>query len=213
LIFRSDTGGSAWHQVVDPVIPLAALQAHEFSGVAFHDPDHGVIVGKKGSGGARAYAYARTGSVETLMDVSPPDLTITQLADVQILGSTAYAVGERDVSGVRTGVVVASTFGGGSFSPFTPLASQPAFPACGVGGALGVNPVLMKIAVNSANGDIWVGGECGRVWRFTTGGGWIEVKSQTDGHVRGFSLTADGRLFASTFRATETQQAMTVWQP
>jgi photosystem II stability/assembly factor-like uncharacterized protein len=211
LIFRTDDGGRNWRQVVDPSVPLVNLQAHDLMGVAFHDPDHGVIVGKKSGGGARAYAYTRSGLTETLADITPADLSITQLADVQVLGATAYAVGERDIGGVRSGVVVSASFGGSSFGQFSALPSQPAFPACSVGGALGVNPVLVEIAVNTANGDIWVGGECGRVWHYSSANGWVERKSQTDGHVRGLSLTAAGNLFLSSFRASETQQAMTVW--
>jgi hypothetical protein len=79
-----------------------------------------------------------------------------------------------------------------------------------VGGALGVNPVLMEIAVDPASGEIWVAGECGRVWRRTASGAWSEVKSQTDAHVRGLSMTSQGMLFLAGFRATETQQVITV---
>ena len=58
------------------------------------------------------------------------------------------------------------------------------------------------------NSDIWVGGECGRVWRRTSSGTWTELKSHTSGHVIGMSLTSSG-MFVSSMRQDETQHGLT----
>jgi len=218
LIYSTTNGGVDWAQHADPSIPIASFQKYVFEGISFLDPDHGVIVGwRQGSPTAHAFAYSRVGSVETWTDISPnPAMVppIEVLGDVEILGQSAYAVGQtRALPGVaRTGVIVRSDFAGGTFGQFVPIA-QPQILECTVGGDLDRLLVLNEIAVNSSNGDIWVGGECGRVWRFTSALGWSQQKSQTDGHVNGMSLTPSGHLYVNSMRLSNTQQGMTRWVP
>lgn len=93
------------------------------------------------------------------------------------------------------------------------MSPQPSIPACTIGLDLGTKPVLHRIAINASNGDIWVGGECGRVWHYSTGGGWIERKSQTSSHVVGMNVTSGGYVYATCMRHDNTQQCLVRWHP
>ncbi len=215
LIFRTSNGGADWTQLADPAVAIASFQKYEFEGVAFLDLNNGAFVGwKQSSPSAQALAYKRNGPIETWTNISPADASVTKLADVCILGSFAYAVGESTTTGGgRKGVVLRSTFSGGAFGPFVAFTPHPFVEACNVGGDLDRIPLLNEIAGNAANGDLWVGGECGRVWRYTISGGWTSVKSQTDGHVQGLSLTPSGHVFLASMRQSWTQQGVTRWTP
>jgi len=117
----------------------------------------------------------------------------------------------RAIGGVQVGAVYRSDSVGGTFGAFVKIASQPTLAACTVGGDLGRIPILNEIVVNATNGDLWVGGECGRVWRMTSAGTWTEFKSNTSGHVIGLSLTSTGHIFVSSMRQDETQHGLTGW--
>ena len=209
LAFHTDDGGATWSQHADLANGIESFQKYEFEGVAFLDTNNGVIVGwKQNAPTGQALAYKKVGSVETWTNIGPSDPSITKIADVKILGTSAYAVGEKTSGGTRQGVILRSDYSGGEFGAFAPISPHPTIPACMVSGDLTRIPVLNEIAVNAANGDIWVGGECGRLWRYTSAGGWNELKSQTDGHVVGISL-AGGYAYVQAYRMTNTQQVMT----
>jgi photosystem II stability/assembly factor-like uncharacterized protein len=164
-------------------------------GVAFMDLSTGIFVGTNGLAG-RAFQWKREGGA-VWTDLSPQAGTgVVEISDVVIAGIKAYAVGEKRVGGVRSGVVLASTFAGGSFRRFNVVA-EPAggFPLCLTNESandLGRTPVLTEAEIHPATGDLWVGGQCGRVWKRTAVGAWTEFKSQTDTHILGISFGVDG---------------------
>jgi len=217
LIYHTTDGGQSWVQHADLTNGIATFQKYVFEGVSFLNSSHGVFVGwLQTSSRGQALAYSKVGSVETWTDIKPANPDIERLSDVQILGTSAYAVGQIKATGgaPRKGVILRSDFAGGTFGQFAPI-SHPEMPACTIGGDLDRPEILVlnQIAVNSSNGDIWVGGECGRVWRFTTGLGWSQLKSQTDAHINGMSLTPSGHLYVNGTRLSNTQQCLTRWRP
>jgi hypothetical protein len=213
LILRTQDHGQNWTQIVNPTLSLDQFEKRDFVNLAFVDVNRGVFVGNYGTGGPiEAYMYRKNGVVETWTNVGPTDPTITSITDIQILGTTAYVTGEKTVAGVRQGVVLQSSINGlGVFSALTPMAVQPIAPLCTTGEGLG-GAILTEIAVDSGNGEIWVGGMCGRIWHYT-GGAWIERKSQTDAHINGMNVTPEGYVFASGFRKLQTQQVIVRWHP
>jgi hypothetical protein len=214
LVFRTTDGGDTWIQYADNSVPLATFQDKEFEGLSFLDSDNGVLVGwERSSLHGKAFAYKRAGFNFTWTDISPADPSITILADVKIMGNTAYAVGQKIVSTVRSGVVLRSDFSGGNFGQFVAMSPQPIVPGCTIGDDLDRIPVLNRVAVDPVSGDIWTGGECGRVWRFTNSTGWNELKSTTSSHVKGLSLTSNHYLFVACQRQTGEQQNIVRWHP
>jgi len=213
-VLQTTDNGDRWVQH-DPTSTSGTLAKLSLQGVAFLNVDNGVVVGNDttSTGSAVARAYKNDGVSIVWYDIKPVSAAVLQLTDVKILGSSAYATGEEEVSGVRVGGVYRSDYAGGTFGLFVKLPSQPSFTACTVGGDLGRIPILNEIAVNASNGDIWVGGECGRVWRRTSSGTWTEFKSNTSGHVIGMSLTSSGHLYVSSMRQDETQHGLTRWNP
>jgi photosystem II stability/assembly factor-like uncharacterized protein len=211
-ILQSTNDGADWVQH-DPSSATVSIQKLALHGVAFLDADHGVVVGDNASGKAAAVAYRNDAGGVTWYDVKPASGDVLQFTDVELLGTSAYACAEELVNGARVGTIYRSDYSAGTFSPFVKVSSLPSFTSCTIGTDLGRIPILNEIAVNPSTNDIWVGGECGRVWRRTGSGSWSELKSQTSGHVVGLSLTASGHVYASTMRQNETQQGLTRWNP
>jgi len=109
------------------------------------------------------------------------------VGDVDISGSVAYAVGVLDSGGDQEGIILRATLGGGGFGTFAVLPFS--VPRCSVGGGIDVVPVLNEVEIVPGGQFVWVAGQCGRVWRFTTPDGPLEeYQSQTDAHVRGMSF-------------------------
>jgi len=211
-VLQSTNNGNTWIQH-DPSAVVSSLAKISFEGVAFLNSQNGVVVGESSEGSAVAAAYEESSGTITWYDIKPSSGTVLQLTDVKMLGNSAYATGEEEISGVRVGAVYRSDYTGGTFGAFVKIPSQPIFAACTVGGDLGRIPILNEIATNASNGDLWVGGECGRVWRMTSSGTWTEFKSQTSGHVIGMSLTSSGHLYVSSMRQDETQHGLVRWTP
>jgi photosystem II stability/assembly factor-like uncharacterized protein len=218
LVFHSSDGGVNWKQFIDTTVPLNQAQSRNFLSLAFVDPLNGVFVGSLPAAapnlsGAVAVSYKNTGSGSLWTNISPANPDILVIADADVLGTSVYAVGEKLVGGVRHGVVLKSDYVGGAFTQFVEMTPQPVVPECTIGGDLGRVPVLNQIATNSTNGDIWTGGECGRVWRYTTANGWAELKSQTSSHVQGMSITPGGYVYLGCYRQSGEQECIVRWHP
>ena len=229
FIARSNVNGVGWRQVL---ISGSQLTDFEINGLAFKDTSTGLFVGrddedvgiiyqlKVGAGGSHTWLR---------LDVVPhdPSAPVADIGDVAIFGSDAFAVGETLetlASGeeVRRGIVLKALYtgsaSGGSFGTFSPFTSVTQFPKCEVGGNLrggeattGTTiPVLNRIAI-TASGDLWVGGECGRVWRYSSST-WAEYKSQTDTNFLGISFPTNTEGFFVGYRFAETSQALVRYQ-
>lgn len=215
LIFHSSesestAAGVVWYQFADPNQAVSEFQGNDFFGVACIDATHGVVVGTHGSAGkAWAFHYAFP---PTWTDISASDTSIRSLTDVKIMGNHAYAVGTKVVDGIRQGVILKSDYSSGVFGQFAALSGAPTPDACAVGSDLGRISVFHRLAVNASSGDIWVGGECGRVWGYASGD-WAEWKSQTDAHIQSMSLTPSGYLYLGAFRPGDTLNCITRWVP
>jgi photosystem II stability/assembly factor-like uncharacterized protein len=194
LIMKSGNGGQAWNHYV----PAGEIDFHLFylEGVSFLNPTTGIMVGRRpnpaGSNDIHgaAHQYRDLAGVITWNAlVLPHDVTKLTDVDVDATGNIAYAVGEKDVNGSAQGVVLASSYtsaGGGSFGAFTEV-PPPAggFPRCTIGDDL-LYSVLSEVEI-APNGDVWVAGMCGRVWKYASSA-WSPVRSQMDAHVVGMSL-------------------------
>jgi hypothetical protein len=173
-----------------------------FHAVAAKDIDTVIFAGEGshpsgGFYGGLVYQWKKNGN-PLWSHLSPdPAHWVWEISDVVITGTTAYAVGEKRVggpNGVRSGVVLTSTFSNGSFGTFTPLSGTPAFPLClsnEPADDLDEVPALIEAEIDPS-GNLWVGGQCGRVWRRTSAGSWTEFKSQTNTHILGISFGVNG---------------------
>jgi hypothetical protein len=64
---------------------------------------------------------------------------------------------------------------------------------------LDVTPVLIEAEIDP-NLDLWVGGQCGRVWRRASNPvGWTEFKSQTSTNILGISFGGTGSSMKGYF--------------
>ena len=186
------------------------------------DANTGILVGSgedpQGSGSrALAYQYVRTATPQW-SEISPSLGVLSLLSDVVISGSTAYAVGEQTISGVRSGVVVTSTWTSGSgFSTFVPLTGSPLFPMGTTNDSatnLATTPILIEAEIDAANGDLWIGGMCGRVWRRTSSGVWTTFQqTQTDTHIEGISIPNSTNVFCGGNREGQPAQCVVRYHP
>jgi photosystem II stability/assembly factor-like uncharacterized protein len=218
LIFRTQDGGVNWTQMADPSLPIWKFQSQNLLSLAFMNSLNGVFVGTIPASPPNmtrsvALSYKDNGGGGTWTDISPANSDITVMADVEVHGTTAYAVGEKLVGGSRFGVVLKSDYIANAFSQFVEMTPQPVVPACTIGGDLDRVPVLNRVAINATTGDIWTGGECGRVWRYTTTGGWAQLKSQTSSHVQGMSITPGGYVYLGCYRQSGEQECIVRWHP
>jgi hypothetical protein len=83
--------------------------------------------------------------------------------------------------------------------------------ACSVGNGITEVPVLNSVKI-APGGDVWVGGQCGRVWmRSASNSSWTvgPLKTQTDAHILGMSfvpLAGGGYVgYLACFRKDQTQ--------
>jgi len=158
LIVRSVDSGATWSQVDTTsaatsilFFSIAAKSSGELVAVGTHTSTHTAV----------AVMLTATGTVPSVSAITLPTGFVA-LADVTIQGTTAYAVGMKIVSGIRTGFVLSSTYTGGAFAAFTEINSPTNATACVVGDGLGPAYPLNQIAV-TPNGDLWARGECGRL--------------------------------------------------
>jgi photosystem II stability/assembly factor-like uncharacterized protein len=206
IILRSLDSGATWTQFP----PSSNFRDHNFTGLVALSIDEVLLVGE---------ATTSQQSVVYRAQYTPtgPQLVVENgggvlaLYDVAKQGSTIAAVGMKVVGGVRTGVLFTASYSGGTFSGFSAPADQPPAVGCTIGEALGIVAPLHKVAITT-NGELWTGGECGRMWR-RTAGGWVEAKSQTDGHVINLAATPGGFLYVTAFRQTLTGPALVRWRP
>jgi photosystem II stability/assembly factor-like uncharacterized protein len=216
LMLHTTDGGDSWAQFGPPGQSYTQFKDIEFEGVSFRDAGTGVFVGRRPNtdGGMRGVAFLyRSDLVDTVdwTEISPADSTISILADVDISGNSAYAVGMREVGGVREGVILSAIGGTNGFGAFTEV-NHPPIPACNVDENLGAVPVLNEVEI-AADGDVWAAGECGRVWQYTSALGWLERKSQTDAHVYGMSFPAADTGFLACQRASRTGPSIVRYRP
>jgi len=195
LILTSRNGGQDWSLYV-PALETN-LHLYEFAGVSFMDTATGLMVGRRpnpspnGPIRGAVNQYRKVAGVVSWASIAlPPE--VTKLTDVDISGVVAWAVGEKDVGGVISGVLLTSTFSSGSFGAFTEV-TPPAngFPLCTIGEDL-LAPILSEVEVGPS-GAVWVAGMCGRVWKYASQAWAPHFKSQMDAHVVGMSfVTAPG---------------------
>jgi photosystem II stability/assembly factor-like uncharacterized protein len=213
LIYSSTDGGQNWNQLLPPGYGgWHAIADFDIQGLAFRDATTGIFVGKSTAGQvAKAYYYTNYGT-PVWQEISPPS-SVTLLTDVDIVlgGNIAYAIGVKTVGSTEEGVVLSSTFSGGQFSTFVEVPNPLTFPPCTVGDDLDSVPILNRVEV-APGGDVWVGGECGRVWRLHAGI-WDQYKSQTDAHIRGLSFPLDAYGFAVGFTAGRSAWSVVQFHP
>jgi photosystem II stability/assembly factor-like uncharacterized protein len=216
LILHSlGTDGRTWQQFRPAGETYLSFEDFQFYGVAFRDALTGLFVGSlQPANRGFVYQYHFDGVNETWTDLTPtiPNATITSLNGIDVAGDAAYAVGEMKVNGERRGLILSSSFHGTTFAPFAPVPNHPAVHACAAGGDLGRIAVLNKVRIIPSTLDVWAGGECGRIWRYTSATGWIEQKSMTDAHVQGISFPTPTRGYFASHRLTFTQQSLVATQ-
>jgi photosystem II stability/assembly factor-like uncharacterized protein len=208
LVLRSGptVGLDLWIQFVPEFETYASFSDFDLEGVSFSGAAHGILVGARRPGGVfvgRAYHLDRSSDVTKWFEIPiPNEPNLIGLTDVQFNGTTAYVTGVRAVSGGGTqGVVLKSTLSAGSFTPF--VAAAQTFPECSVGESPTSVSVLTQIEI-APGGAIWVGGQCGRLWRSTDGASWSPVRSMTDAHIRGMSFPAADTGFVAGHRPNRT---------
>lgn len=209
-VLRSRDNGVSWRQI----LPVGTGDgAFTIMGVAFLDLFNGILVGSgpdsTGMLRSAAYAFHDTGAGVTWTAITPADTSITLLKRVAIAGSAAYAVGDavRNVEGVptRVGVALKSTFAGGGFGAFAevPAPTSPGFRPCS--DDLDPTQQVMTDVAADPSGNVWVGAQCGRVWRLTPPGTtWTNFQSQTGTHILGISFApaTSGGGFVGYFGGT-----------
>ena len=217
ILLRSTDGGMTWFQAPEPTIVTPGTFANNtFVATAFVNKDEGVFVGyDTTTASASAFGVRVTGpGSATWTNLSPAG--VNALHDVAIHGSTAYAVGTVQTASGPRGRVFSSVLSGGAFGTFAPVAAQPdsltdGVSPCTIGDTL-AHPPVAKIAV-TPSGQVWIGGQCGRVWRQYSSGGWQEAKSQTDAHVLDMTPTLGGYVYVTGARLNLTQSSIGRWKP
>lgn len=204
LVFYSDpaVGLGLWRQYVPATETYASFSNFDIDGVSFATSGHGVLVGSRVVNSkltGKAYHAERTSSGINWAEISiPNEPSLRALTDVDFDGTTAYATGLRDVVGGMQGVVLKATLSAGVFSDFIAVAQT--FSECAIGDAATAVPVLTEVEI-APGGAIWIGGQCGKLWKSTDGGvNWNSVRSQTDAHVRGMSFPAADTGFIACHR-------------
>ncbi|MFN0007929.1 MAG: hypothetical protein ACKVXR_08470 [Planctomycetota bacterium] len=220
FIVRSGGNGLSWRQVL---INGAQITGLEINGLVFKDASTGLFVGRVGDV-AKVYQVkvdaqgAFTWSELTVVPHSS-SAPVADLGHVAVFGSDAFVAGETlTASGIREGIVLKATYSGTTFSSFTPFSSVGQFPKCQVGDNLrGLEtnsvptiPVLNRIAA-PAVGELWVAGECGRVWRYASNA-WTEYKSQTDTNITGISFPNSTTGFLVGYRYGSTSNVLIRYQ-
>jgi photosystem II stability/assembly factor-like uncharacterized protein len=220
FMLYSNDNGLNWSQFNPPQYTKQKLGIDLF-GVAFKDPSTGIFVGHGADPTGTparplAYGFINNGTTITWTDISP-SLTGTidaELRDVVIAGNTAYAVGEKTIpalpSPIRVGVVVSSSWSSSTgFSTFAPLIDSPqhGFPMSTTNDPhndLESTSVLLSAEIEAGTTNLWIGGQCGRVWRRSTTTGWTEFpNSQTSTHIEGISFPVAGTGFFGGYRKEE----------
>lgn len=230
VVRAGQNGASLWRQIL---INGAQIADFEINGITFKDAYTGLFVGRMVSTNlATVYQLkvdAQGAFSWTSLTVNPISSTapVSDIGDIAVVGSDAYAVGETLETPspgveIRKGIVLKASYVGsastGSFQNFQPFTPTQVFPKCQVGGNLrggeattgSTIPVLNRIAI-APNGHIWVGGECGRVWKYDSST-WTEFKSQTDTNLLGISFPTSTEGFFVGYRFVETSQALVRYQ-
>lgn len=207
LILYSDpvVGLDLWRQFLPPDENYASFSNFDLDGVGFAQSGHGLVVGKRTLSGietAKAYHVNNTGSGPKWVEILiPNEPSLIALTDVDFDGVNAYATGIRVVAGVKQGVVLKATLSNGAFS--TLVAATTTFSECNVGESPTTADVLGEIEI-APGGAVWVGGQCGRLWRSSDGVAWNSVRSMTDAHVLGMSFIAANSGFVAGHRSNRT---------
>jgi len=196
LIVQSTDGGASWWLVLPPNETAQSLAAFDIQALGFTSSTKLLFVGARPIGTGVAYQYRDLGgpitwTKLTIVDPNSGAGAIKELADVDVVAGTAYAVGYREnASGVRAGVLLKSVVNGsGNFTTFNVIQEVPDCPVL----EAGENRIAVLNQVEIAPGtlDVFVGGECGRVWKLQASPpAWIELKSQTSAGIVGMSMPA-----------------------
>lgn len=199
MVLKSQDDGQSWN-LIWPVVeadsePFAHFELFTANGVSFMNTTTGLIVGERpipspgGPNLGAAYQVREVAGQHTWTSIAlDPAIVVRRLTDVDVVGSVAWAVGEKVVNGALEGVVLTSTFTGGSFGTFTEVAPPASgFVSCDIGDDLSAW-VLSEVEV-APGGTVWVAGMCGRTWK-RVAAAWVEIKSQTDAHVVGMSFVS-----------------------
>jgi hypothetical protein len=220
LILTSRDHGQNWTLFTPPGDPT--IGQFQLRGVSFRDQDLGLFAGVRPDGTGRdvgaVYQYRKDGSGQiTWIPIGfPAGLTIRTITDVDVLGNDAYAVGRHDDPTLgEVGIVLHSVFSGAQYGTFVSINGSQVFPSCTAGEDLESIDVLNEVEVAPATGDLWVAGECGRVWELLASSGqWVEHKSGTDAHVVGMSIVPrippnpGYFVYLAGQRASQTQQCL-----
>jgi photosystem II stability/assembly factor-like uncharacterized protein len=223
FVLRSQNNGQTWRQILNSGSQDTGFNIES---VAFLDSSAGLFAGIR-AGVGTIQQLKIVGSQFQWTTISPATVfgthALAEVAEVRITGNDAFAVGETThtvgSNTIREGVVLHATYSGGNFGTFSAFSSAGQFPACvtgynvrGQSNTFGpTSPVLRALAPISAS-DLWVGGECGRVWHLVSGM-WTEVKSQTDAHIRGISFPGGSSPgFFVGYRFFQTTQALVRYQ-
>ena len=68
--------------------------------------------------------------------------------------------------------------------------------------------MLLEIETVASTQDIWITGQCGRVWRRTLSGSWTELKSQTSTHLLGISFPSANTGYFGGLRKEQPQHCV-----
>jgi photosystem II stability/assembly factor-like uncharacterized protein len=223
FVLRSRNNGRTWNQILNSGSQDTAFNIES---VAFLDSSTGLFAGVRAGVGTIQQLKVVAGQFQWTT-ISPTTVfgthALIEVAEVRITGNDAFAVGETThpagSNTIREGVVLHATYSGGNFGTFNAFSSAGQFPACvtgynvrGQSNTFGpTSPVLRALAPLSSS-ELWVGGECGRVWHLASGT-WAEVKSQTDAHIRGISFPGGSSPgFFVGYRFFQTTQALVRYQ-
>ena len=168
-ILRSTDSGSTWQPVAPP------SGTHSFWGVAFSTVGVGAIVGESATGQGAAFRWVGTGW--QCIALEPSSANFRGLRDVDVVGSTAIAVGQKVESGVTIGVVFSfkSAVGSCAGGQFVENTQFPYVLDCDStpdkdddsGIELQVpGPLNTVHIVRGPVRDVWVGGDCGRLFQY-----------------------------------------------
>ncbi|HZF09938.1 MAG TPA: YCF48-related protein [Thermoanaerobaculia bacterium] len=177
-------GGLHW-STAPLVLGSTPVPDASLAGVAFSDPDTGLVVGSQGGRG-RIYllTHATDPATRAWSELSPPAMAgVVDFSGVAVRGVQAYVVGQKGSGAGQAGVIY--RWNGTAFVEET---GTPPLPPCLDEQGLGAR--FDEVAISPSGTRVFVGGTCGRFLRFD-GTAWQELKSQTSFRLKSLSFFAD----------------------
>jgi hypothetical protein len=207
LMLHSTDSGATWSQFIPPGETAITITNFEIRGVAFVDASNGIFVGSRPINNVlQGVAYRYPDWVQ----IAPNDPSIVELSDVAAGQGVVYAVGVTGSDLSAHGKVFSSPLSGSVPGTFVSATPALVVDACNVGNGITEVPVLNSVKI-APGGDVWVGGQCGRIWmRSAATGIWTDppLKTQTDAHILGMSFAplSGGYVgYLACFRKDQTQ--------